>query len=105
MEVHYFAYLFSTGIRVGTPLFPATHEHLDLRISGQFQGKRLDRGPSPGLSAGHGGLVRLYPPLLEQCPQLFRRLEAPVFSQQFLPLQDAWPPECARPASLVPPCR
>src|SRR5438132_14160855 len=75
----------SVGIR--TPLLPAAQEQLDLRIACQFQGKRLDRGASPGLSAGHGGLIRGYPPLAEDLPQRFWRFETPVFGQQFLPLE------------------
>src|SRR2546423_779693 len=53
---------------IGTPLLPAAHEYFDLRIPGQFQSERLDRGPSPGLSTGHGSLVRLNPALVEHCP-------------------------------------
>src|SRR5262249_19287562 len=56
------------SIRVFAPLLPAPHEQLDLRIAGQLQSERLDRGPAAGLSAGHGGLVALDPALAEQLP-------------------------------------
>src|SRR5271166_2542844 len=78
---------FHRSFRVGTPLLPASHEHLHLGIARQFQGECLDRGPSPGLSVAYGGLVGLDPSLLEQFPQLFWGLEPAVIGQQFLPFE------------------
>ena len=75
----------SVGIRA--PLLPASHEDLDLRIAGHFQGKRLDRGASAGLSVTHSGPIWLYSTRPEKFPQLSGRLEASVVGQQFLPFQ------------------
>jgi hypothetical protein len=74
-------------VRLCTPLLPATQKHFDLRVASLLQGKRLDRGPSPGLSAGYGRLIGRYPPLTKQFPQLLAGFEPSILGQQFFPRQ------------------
>ena len=74
-------------IRVGAPLFPATHENLDARIAGEFQSNSLDRGSTAGLSVTNGRVIREDAALAEELAQLIGSLESAVLGEQLFPFE------------------
>jgi hypothetical protein len=75
------------SIGITAPLRPTSHKHFDFRITGQLQGKSLDRGSSTGLSVTHRSLGWHYSPLAEKLLQLRFRFEATIFGDEFFPFQ------------------
>ena len=74
-------------IGIPAPLRPTSHIHFDFRITGQLQGKSLDRGSSTRLSVTHRSLGWHYSSFAEKLLQLRFRFKATVLGDQFFPIQ------------------